>query len=442
MKGKFFQIFFFLIIAFFISKFIPYISFPKIIGATLIFSFFIISFLIPEFGLSLIIFSMLLSPEIKILSFPGRDLVIRLEDILLTIVIFSWIAKVSIEKELTLFRKTPLNIPIILYLLVCILATSINILQKNSRIIPAKSFFNILKYMEYFFLFFMVSNFLKEKKQIKKFLYLFLFVGLIISLYGIYSSGKYGRATAPFEGEIGEPNTLGGYFLLLLGIISGWFLYSDEKYERFILGGLAFIMIVPFLFTLSRASYMAFPFMFLTLFLTKKRKMFLIFLLFFIISFSLIGLPSKVRDRIRYTFTGEKGYPEQVKIGKITFDPSASARVISWRESVSAWKEKPFFGYGVEGLRFIDGQYVKVLVETGIFGIITFLFLLFSIFKSIWGKFKNPADLFYEGVSLGLLASFIGLLVHSIGTNTFIIIRIMEPFWFLTAIVINSPSSQ
>ena len=31
------------------------------------------------------------------------------------------------------------------------------------------------------------------------------------------------------------------------------------------------------------------------------------------------------------------------------------------------------------------------------------------------------------------------MLTHGIGANTFIIVRIMEPFWFLTAIVIMIP---
>jgi hypothetical protein len=43
------------------------------------------------------------------------------------------------------------------------------------------------------------------------------------------------------------------------------------------------------------------------------------------------------------------------------------------------------------------------------------------------------------GVSLGFLAGFIGLLVHGFAANTFIIVRIMEPFWFLTAVVVSMP---
>jgi hypothetical protein len=35
-----------------------------------------------------------------------------------------------------------------------------------------------------------------------------------------------------------------------------------------------------------------------------------------------------------------------------------------------------------------------------------------------------------------VFAGFITLLLHSIGSNTFIIVRIMEPFWFLMGLVV------
>jgi hypothetical protein len=40
---------------------------------------------------------------------------------------------------------------------------------------------------------------------------------------------------------------------------------------------------------------------------------------------------------------------------------------------------------------------------------------------------------------MGFLDGFVGLLVHSIGTNTFIIVRIMEPFWFFLGIITVLP---
>jgi hypothetical protein len=40
---------------------------------------------------------------------------------------------------------------------------------------------------------------------------------------------------------------------------------------------------------------------------------------------------------------------------------------------------------------------------------------------------------------MGFLAGFVGLLFHAVGSNSFIIVRIMEPFWFVLAMVIMMP---
>ena len=48
-------------------------------------------------------------------------------------------------------------------------------------------------------------------------------------------------------------------------------------------------------------------------------------------------------------------------------------------------------------------------------------------------------DELYQGLTLGFIAGFIGLAVHAFTANTFIIIRIMEPFWFITAIIMMLP---
>jgi len=42
-----------------------------------------------------------------------------------------------------------------------------------------------------------------------------------------------------------------------------------------------------------------------------------------------------------------------------------------------------------------------------------------------------------KGLIMGYMVGFVGLLVHAIGSNTFVIIRIAEPFWFFTAIVVK-----
>ena len=46
-------------------------------------------------------------------------------------------------------------------------------------------------------------------------------------------------------------------------------------------------------------------------------------------------------------------------------------------------------------------------------------------------------DGLYKGLALGYIAGYVGLLFHALTANTFIILRIMEPFWFVTGLIVS-----
>ena len=70
-----------------------------------------------KYAVILLIFAMLLSPEISIAKLARRDIVVRIEDILMMVFFFSWIAKMAIRKRTEIVIKTPLNKIILLYCL-------------------------------------------------------------------------------------------------------------------------------------------------------------------------------------------------------------------------------------------------------------------------------------------------------------------------------------
>ena len=143
-------------------------------------------------------------------------------------------------------------------------------------------------------------------------------------------------------------------------------------------------------------------------------------------------------NRILYTFEPEAG-SATVKLGKIAFDPSTSARLISMQQAFQAWMRRPFLGYGVTGAGFMDAQYARTLVEVGVIGLAVFLWLVWSVLKGSLGTLRTLRDPDERGLALGFLAGTVALLVHAIGANTFIIVRIMEPFWFFAAVIITLP---
>ncbi len=396
----------------------------------------IITLVRTDIALGIIIFSMLLSPEIAVAGVPGRAVVIRIEDFLLIAVFFTWLAKMAINKELGLLVRTPLNLPIIAYVLACILFTLKGILI-GTVAYPLKSTFYLLKYSEYFMLYFLVANNIHNKRQIKIFLVLFLITCAIISLYGWLQIGSGVRVTAPFEGPKGEPNTMGGYLLFMLAIITGLLLYNTSRTWQFGLGALTCLIIPPFLFTQSRGSFLAIIPVFLTLILlTRKRRVILTIIVVVALILSPLILPRSVKARITGTFKGR-----EYEIGPLRtpLAASAGARVESWKYVFRIWTKRPLLGYGITGLGFIDSQYTRTLGELGVIGLGIFIWLLVTIFRSSLRVYRRIEDRFAQGLTLGFIAGFIALVILSMTANAFIIVRIMEPFWFMAAIIMMLP---
>jgi O-antigen ligase len=152
--------------------------------------------------------------------------------------------------------------------------------------------------------------------------------------------------------------------------------------------------------------------------------------------------PKVTKDRVSYTFTQGVGRPDTVTVAGVQLDTSTSARIQSWQEAVRDMIQHPVLGYGVTGYRFVDAQYVRVATETGFLGLLVFLLLMVTILKESYRVFQASHDPFDRGLAIGFLAGFTGLLFHAIGANTFIIVRIMEPFWFVAAMVMMIPSLE
>jgi hypothetical protein len=405
---------------------------------------FIISFASTQIALYILIFSMLLGPEVIVGATAGaalgRGITLRIDDFILMIIGFSWLARMAIYKELGFFLRTPLNKPIAFYITVCLLSTFFGALF--GRVNLKTGFFFVLKYFEYMVVYFMVVNHLQDKKQIRYFLWALLFTCVVVSFFGISQIPGGGRVSAPFEGASGEPNTFGGYLLFMMAITIGLVLTSNLWKDRLIYGGIFAIAFIPFLFTESRGSYLAFfPMLAAFVWLSEKRKIVVLVLLFLLALLPLVA-PQAVKQRVSYTFTQRYHPGQHVEVGNVRLDTSTSARLWSWRAALRDFPRHPLIGFGVTGYSFLDAQFPRVLVETGLVGLIALLLILRAIFKQGIIVFGQVHDPLHRGISMGFLAGFIGLLVHAIGANTFIIVRIMEPFWFVTAMVVMIPELE
>jgi hypothetical protein len=414
------------------------------LGIAFVVVVFVFVFVKAEAGLYLVLFSMLLSPELTLSASPlaeSRAVILRLEDLLLVAIALSWLAKTAVNKELGLVARTPLNRWIFVYSLVTFTATLIGYLLGTVK--TAAGFFYVIKYLEYFVVYYLTVNNLRDRPQAWRLVWTAFFTAAVVSLVGAAQIPSGQRVSAPFEGEIGEPNTLGGYLLFMGAVVAGLALETERLRLRVLCLGLLALMAVPFAFTLSRASYLGVVPVMLTLTVLARRRFLMGTALGALLLVSPVLLPSllpqPVKQRVIATFQPERGQPT-VRVGRVGFDPSTSERLVAMGQALNGWLQRPILGYGVTGFRFMDAQYARTLVETGAVGFVAFLTLLGVVLRSGLRSHRQLGDPDGRGLALGFVAGTVGLIFHAVGANTFIIVRIMEPFWFFAGVVIALPA--
>jgi len=399
----------------------------------------LIAFTNIELTVYLVIMSTLLSPEIGLGGSGGegttssRGVTIRLDDILLSLVCLTWLFRMAVSKQTNLVRSTPINQPILWYWGISFLATVIGFYSGYVR--SAYGFFFVVKYLEYFVLFYVIVNDVHDLATLRRYVAVMMFTCFVVSLLGIAQIPGGGRVSAPFEGDIGEPNTFGGYLVLMFAMALGMFIEEEKKKNRsrwFIMLG---IIIVPFAFTQSRSSYLAFAAMILCFIIYSTRRHLIIIGCIIGLALSPLIVPQEMVDRIMFTFTQQQ-QEGQMDVGGVKVDTSTSDRLGQWKRALTEYfPNHPVIGRGVTGVGFMDAQYARVLSETGLAGLLAFFWLL----SRMWGVFRQGyrelEDGRMRGVAIGGLSGLAGLMVHALGSNSFIIVRIMEPLMIVLGLV-------
>lgn len=415
----------------------PSRALPIILGALAL----IAAFMSPLIGIYILVFSMLLGPELIVGGLGtgttlGRGITLRFDDFLLVLVGFGWLSRLALSKGFRTLAKTPLNRPILYYTAACAFTTFVGILA--GRVSTFGGFFFLLKYYEYFFIYFMTINIVSDRNQLRHLVRASLITFLLVSLYALSQIPSGGRVSAPFEGPEGEPNTLGGYVVFLMSIITGLLLTAGAVSRRLPYMGLLGLGAIALQATLSRASFLAGGVVFVGVMeMVRRRSPALLAVLLMGLLAAPFVMPESVVNRMLYTFTQEEE-EGQIKLGGLRVDTSTSERLRSYEQAVEYFRKSPVWGVGVTGGPFMDAMYPRVLMETGLIGIGAFTYLIYSLFRLGLNGYRSLSDPYYRGIALGYVIGLAGLLIHALGANTFIIVRIMEPFWLYAAVVAKS----
>src|SRR2546421_11034101 len=431
--------------AFIVAQGLTNASFTYTMGAIAALILFALAFVRTDFGIYVVIFSMLLSPQFGNKGAgvgAGRGITFRTEDFVLLVIGLSWLAKTAVNKELNLIARTPLNWPILLYVATTLAATLLGSL--TGTINSWSGYFHVLKYVEYFVIYYMAVNNLRDREHGWRLVGAAFITAAIVSVIGLAQVPSGERVSAPFEGEIGEPHSFGGYLLFMIAIAAGIAFETENARRRTQCLILLGVMAVPFFFTLSRASYLGvIPAFLVIASLTTRRR--------FAVGLILLGLvtspvlifvaPKSVKDRVTYTFKEEKG-SDTVRLGKGAFDPPTPPRPLFLQSALAGFVQRPIFGWGVTGFGFMDAQYARVLAATRLVGRAVFLSLMWEVGRHALDVYATRGDPEERGLVLGFLAVFAGLLVLAFSSDTLTSVRTTDPVCLVTAIVMMIPALE
>lgn len=370
----------------------------------------------------LLVGCMLFSPE----WVPAPGLRIRGEDIVIPLLVLSLAARACIPRLRLRFRWSRLDAAIFALLGVNLLASLRGAM--SGTVDPRLSLFWNGKIAELFLVYWVIFNYVREPRQVRPLVGAAVVVLIGITVYTYFQIPhteihSAHRLSAPFEGQP-EPTTLGGYLTLLLAVVMARAIYEPRRARRVAFWVLSLMVLVSVLFTLSRTTYITCAVMVVCLALVTRHWSLLCTAIVAGLA-SPVLMPAKVVQRVLMTFDSTRAY---------SLDPSLAERVFVWRKALNTLRHRPLLGYGVpQGI--VDSQFVRIIVESGLLGLAAWTAVIVCCFLMGRRLHRRAREPLHRAVGAAYMVGVVALSVHALATITFYIVRIMEPFWFLTGIV-------
>ncbi len=376
--------------------------------------------------------------------------------ILTVLVMAAWGIKMISQKKY-IFRRTMLDIPLIIFLGSQFFSTIISIDFRTS-LLGYYSRFNggLLSSVSYALLYWaFVSN--MDEKRTKKALYFLLGSGVLVSIYGVLEHFGIDKnlwvqdVQNRIFSTLGQPNWLAAWLTALIPI--GWKLAFDiekplktKAYWLWILVSTLFFLAL--IFTKSRSGLFGFAFMeiafwgYVLIIQFKKRNTITKILIPFAISqgaliilalaFGTQFTPSladfiKNKSLIINVPTSASSSGPALEVGGTE---SGTIRKIVWKGAIEIWKHYPILGTGVETFAYsyynfrpvehnlvsewdflynkAHNEYLNFMANTGTLGIASYLLLIVSTLILLYKK-RQPA--FAAGYISILVSNFFGFSV-------------------------------
>ena len=363
-----------------------------------------------------------------------------LSEIATGIIIGAFILKKIFSKKYSL-PASPINL--MLYILCGI--TFITFLRSAYFSESIRGFVRIVKFA--FLYLSLIDLFQSDSKRLKRTFWVLMIVACITFLNGIFQS-VYGFDILRHRGIIKDdylrrvmasfvhPNDFGAYIIFILPLTLCFFSSCLKKNQKMFLVLNCLLGCFCLLKTSSRAAWVGILIGILIYFFFYKKKISILVPLAVIF---LISLTPNGFERLKSLFALEQN--------------TVWERVQLWKGTWNMVKVHPFFGFGVNtfsryfleykpaaypDIRYTHNSYLQMWSEIGIFGLMAFLSIIFTVLKTALRDMNKKIQKGLEGyILLGLVAGYVAFLIQSgLDTNLFSLV-LTTLFWIMTAYLVS-----
>lgn len=356
------------------------------------------------------------------------------------VVVFSYVIKIMTNKE-GAFVKDPIAMPLIAFALVQIITTIISVE-------PLLSAQNLVVSLVSLALYFVIVNILKSKEDFDRAIKIFIITAFVLSIYGIiqyFTLGTTSKAWVDVNlnpdvktrvvGTFGNPNVFAEYLEHILPVAITLVFVYRKWMNKIIMALIVGVMFICFLMTFSRGAWLGFAFAAMLFVILKMAKYIPLFIAGGIGAIPL--LPQVVIQRIS-------------TIGNVQ-DTSNAYRTYIWEGTINMIKDfwltgvgygywafkNTFLEYGIKGSKawHSHNMYLEIMAEMGIFGMLTFVWVVLSIFVITIKFAKKTKDRYFSYVSIGLLCGFLSIMVHGIAEHILYMPKSVILFWMFAAFI-------
>jgi O-antigen ligase len=389
---------------------------------------------------------------------------------LMTIVIGAvWLIRSFLDHKFEI-AKTPLDIPILLFLASQIVSTTISINPHTSLWGYYSRFHGgLMSTISYVVLYYaLVTHFTNQAKAIKNLFTAILSSAAVISFYavlehlGIDKNIWVQDVQSRVFSTLGQPNWLSAFLIALAPLSLFRAVSSEKNNHRLLYIGLSLLYLIAIIFTKSQSGIGATAVILLLFFIitdVQKHKSWLILTLvpiialLFIFKGPTIDQTFRSLNKINPFYSNTQAIVTKENINRVGGSDSMTIRRIVWEGAIKLGLEHPFFGTGVETFGYsyywvrpaahnltseadflynkAHNEYLNFLATTGFVGLFAYLFLIGSILYLFLNKKTDHNDL-----RLPLLLGFLSILI----TNYFgfSVVNIALFFFLYPAIYFSS----